>query len=133
VRWGPSADLIAEYKARIKREFFPARGFGAARLSVARTAVNDYAKLAPPPASLIDLMLFYVENGVQYTRTYGDITAAFYRSMETMYDHALQSITTNGLGEEFEDRCAQIVAQTVSIGWGFHDELSALYDHYFAP
>ena len=83
---------IAVYKARIRHEFFPARGFGAARLSVARKAIANYRKLSPPPASLADLMLFYVETGVQYTNTYGDINATFYRSMETMFQRAARLI-----------------------------------------
>lgn len=32
------------YKQKIENEFFPKRGFGKGRLSVARKAVNDYKK-----------------------------------------------------------------------------------------
>jgi hypothetical protein len=40
---------LEKYKAIIKKEFFPARGFGEARLSVARKAVMDYKKLSNSP------------------------------------------------------------------------------------
>jgi hypothetical protein len=128
---GPSEELVAAYKARIKREFFPARGFGAARLSVARKAVTDYKRLSPPPASLADLMLFYVEQGVAYTSTYGDINEPFYRSMESMYQQAVHLITASDLRDELEERCQQIVTDSWNIGWGFHDTLSDLYEEYF--
>ena len=74
---------LATYKARIKNGFFPVRGHGAARLSVARKAIAEYRKQSPLPDDLADLMLFYVEMGVQYTNICGDIDAAFYRGMES--------------------------------------------------
>jgi hypothetical protein len=43
------AQVLEKYKAIIKKEFFPARGFGEARLSVARKAVMDYKKLSNSP------------------------------------------------------------------------------------
>ncbi len=130
---GPSEDVAATYKARIRNEFFPARGYGQARLSVARKAVTDYKKLAPPPDSLADLMVYYVETGVEFTNTYGDIDEPFYNSMETMYERAAQLIAANGLRDEFEDRCRAIVDDTRNIGWGFHDALSDIYAERLAP
>jgi hypothetical protein len=128
---GPGEDLIAKYKATIQHEFFPARGFGQARLAVARKAIADFRKLAPPPASLADLMLFYVEMGVRFTNTYGDINESFYRSMETVYEQAAKLIASSDLEELFAERCQQIVHDTRNIGWGFHDTLTEIYDEYF--
>ena len=129
---GPSEDLIAGYKATIRNEFFPTRGYGKMRLAVARKAITDYKKLAPPPASLADLMLYYVEIGVQFTDTYGDINTPFYSSMETMYEHAARLIAAHGLRDEFEARCKDIVDDTRNIGWGFHDALADSYAAHFA-
>jgi len=70
---GYNQDLLDKYKKIIRNEFFPARGFGTARLSIARKAINDYKKVSNNLAGLVDLMLFYVEMGVQYTKSYGDI------------------------------------------------------------
>jgi hypothetical protein len=128
---GPYVDVSEEYKARIKAEFFPARGYGEARLSVARKAVTDYKKLGPPPASLADLMLYYVETGVRFTNTYGDINEAFYNSMVTMYQRAVELLSAHGLLAGFEERCLKIVTATRNIGWGFHDDLSDIYDEHF--
>ena len=72
-------------------------------------------------------MLFYVEMGVRYTNEYGDITAAFYESMESVYDGALKVITANGLQDDYRARCHKMVTDTRSIGWGFHDTLSDMY------
>jgi hypothetical protein len=120
-----------KYKKLIEHEFFPTRGFGRARLSVARKAVTDYKKVAASAEGVADVMLFYVEAGVGYTNEYGDIDEPFYHSMERMYASALENIAKHGLQEQFEPRCARIVESTNKIGWGFHDALSDLYDQHF--
>jgi hypothetical protein len=126
-----SDDLLEKHRTIIQREFFPARGYGRARLSIARKAVTDYKKLSPNIPGLIDLMVFYVEMGVQFTNAYGDISEAFYSSMESMYGNALKHITRYQLIDQFQDRCKEIVIDTRNIGWGFHDNLSILYDETF--
>ena len=123
--------VIEKYKAVIKNEFFPARGFGQARLSVARKAVSDYKKVCRSKASLADLMLFYVEMGVQFTNTYGDIDEPFYDSMESMYKKAAEFIVENELEEAFERRCKGIVTDTKEMGWGFNDALEYIYEQHF--
>ncbi len=79
VKLNPQSELqVAEkYKKIIKNEFFPTRGFGKSRLSVARKAVNDYKKLTASAASVADIMGFYVEQGVLFTNAYGDINEPF--------------------------------------------------------
>lgn len=124
------AHVLEKYRALIKNEFFPARGFGRARLSVARKAVSDYKKLSNSPEGLADLMLYYVEQGIAYTNSYGDIDEPFYASMESMYERALQHIVKNHLESRFIERCRGIVKDTRGMGWGFHDSLSALYGDY---
>jgi hypothetical protein len=123
--------VIEKYKAIIKNEFFPERGFGEARLSVARKAISDYRKICRTKAVLADLMLFYVEQGVQFTTAYGDIDEPFYNSMESMFEKAVKFIVENEMQEAFENRCRQIVSDTSDMGWGFHDELSAIYEEHF--
>ena len=129
---GYSEELVEKHKAIIRKEFFPTRGFGTARLSIARKAVTDYKKVSQNLAGLVDLMLFYVEMGVRFTNAYGDISEAFYNSMESMYEQALKVITTNELHETYQERCYAIVTDTSGIGWGFHDGLSDTYHSTFA-
>ncbi len=125
------AAVIDKYKAVIKNEFLPARGFGKARLSVARKAVSEYRKLSRSKASLVDLMLYYVETGVKFTNKYGDIDEAFYEGMGNMYKWAVKLIVENELEELYERRCRRIVEDTSGIGWGFHDWLSDIYNENF--
>jgi hypothetical protein len=76
-------------------------------------------------------MLYYVEMGVQFTNTYGDIDEAFYNSMESMYQSAVKHIVKHEMEAQFEERCRRIVSETSDIGWGFHDQLSDIYEEHF--
>jgi hypothetical protein len=126
-----SKEIVDRYKAVIRREFFPERGFGRARLSVARKAITDCKKLVTAPQEIADLMLYYVEMGVEFTCTYGDIDEPFYNSMESMYERAAKWITQHKMQDQFAVRCQKILRDTSGMGWGFHDGLSAIYDVYF--
>jgi hypothetical protein len=123
--------VAEKYKSIIKHEFFPVRGFGRAQLSVARKAVSDYRKVSASKFGVADVMLYYVEAGVQFTNTYGDIDEAFYNSMESMYERAVKHIVQHRMQGQFEERCRKIVADTSEIGWGFHDGLSYIYEEHF--
>lgn len=127
-----NSPVFLKHKEIIETEFFPKRGDGKARLSVAKKAVSEFKKLSSNKMLIADLMIFYVEIGVNYTNEYGDINENFYFSMESMYEQALKFISANNLSNSFQDRCLEIVENTVNIGWGFHDELSELYKDYMA-
>lgn len=75
-------------------------------------------------------MVFYVENGVNYTDYYGDINEQFYLSMESMYERAVKFIIDNNLEVTFKERCLKIVNDTTGMGWGFHDQLCETYYSY---
>ncbi|MGC9353340.1 MAG: DUF6155 family protein [Mariniphaga sp.] len=123
--------VLNKYKKQIENEFYPARGEPKMRLSVARKAVSEAQKLGIPAESIADLMLFYVETGVEFTNDYGDINEAFYNSMESMYLKALEFMEKEGLLKQFENRALQIVNKTVDIGWGFHDTLGDYYYQFY--
>jgi hypothetical protein len=124
-------EIIAKYKKIIENEFFPTRGYGNAKLSVAKKAIADYKKICQFPENLIDIMLFYVEQGVKFTNAYGDINEAFYNSMENMFDKAVELICKEDLKDSFDERCQKIVGDTCDIGWGFYDTLSEIYNDAF--
>ena len=127
----PNDELLARYKNRIQDAFFPKRGFGEARLSIAQKPIQEYKKITNSPNALIDLMVFYVELGVKFTIAYGDIDAPFYSSVESMFARAIKLMAKYQLRDQFEMRCRNIVQATSHTGWGFHDNLSATFTEYF--
>jgi|SRR5690554_1915540 len=122
--------ILEQYKEKVTEGFFPKRGYQL-KLSISRKAINDFKKLGTSAESLADLLLHFVENGVQFTNEYGDIDENFYTSIENTYSNALELIDKNGLLDKFESRAYKIVTDTDGIGWGFHDYLEDLYcQHY---
>jgi len=123
--------LTPEGLQRSFAEFFPERGFGKARLSVAKKAITEFGKVSSSPEYIADLMLYFVETGIEYTSTYGDSDEAFYRSLEGMYSRALELISDNHLARQFSHRCESVIANTVDIGWLLNENLSEIHAQYF--
>jgi hypothetical protein len=124
-------EIAARCKKEIENEFFPSKGLGKARLSVANKAISEYKKLCKIDIGSIDIMLFYVEQGVKFTKTYGDIDEPFYMSMEGMYEKAVEAIVKLRLKDVFKERCRKIMSDTSEMGWGFHDTLCEIYESNF--
>lgn len=125
-------DASVAYRQRVEREFFTRSGNpGPLRLGVARKAVLDFAKVQANITHQIDLELFYVEQGVKFTNTFGDIDEGFYMSVESMFERALKNIRKHHLEELFIERAGRIKKNTREIGWGFGDNIEYLYEEYF--
>ena len=129
---GGNAELCEKYKRIIKDEFFPMRGFGKARLSIARRAVLDFKRISSDIHCVADIMIQYVEVGVEFTREYGDIDEPFYNSMESMYEAAAGFVAEYKIADMYKARFEKMVKDTSDIGWGFHDTLSDMYEKHFS-
>jgi hypothetical protein len=122
--------IIEEYKEKVREGFYPKRGFSL-KLSISRKAINDFKKLGTSKESIADLLLYFVECGVELTNEFGDIDESFYSSIENAYAKALEISKKEGVLAKFEDRAYEIVEETENIGWGFHDYLSDVYSEYY--
>ena len=118
--------VLEKYKEIINNEFFPKRGYGKARLSVAKKAISDFKKISGKPHLIVDIMLHYVDQGVNYTGQYGDINEPFYNSMEKMFEEALKLAEKNNLLPSFQKTCEEIINEACE-GWGFKDGLAGTY------
>jgi hypothetical protein len=122
--------LIEQYKQRVTEGFFPKRG-DQLKLSISRKAINDFKKLGTSDESVADLLLHFVENGVEFTNVYGDINENFYISIGNTYSNALNLIEKNGMLDRFSKRAYNIVADADGIGWGFYEHLAYEYYQYY--
>lgn len=78
-----SIDECDQFKQIICKEFFPVRGFSEkASFAACRKAISDSKKMKPDPYFLANLMLYYIENGCEYTMTYGDMCKQYYVTFE---------------------------------------------------
>jgi hypothetical protein len=117
---------LETFKVKVREAFYPKRGFGL-KLAAGKKAISDFRKLSPTMESLIDLMIYYVECGVEFTNDYGDINENYYLSLERTFRDALSLIDKHLLHDSFKDRVLMILDETENIGWGFHDTLVTFY------
>ncbi len=122
--------ILDKYKEIITNEFFPKRGYGKARLSIAKKTISDFKKISGKPPLIIDIILHYVEQGVDFTDQYGDIDGPFYDSMEKMFEEALKLAEKYNLLSFFQKSCEEIVNGAYE-GWGFKDGLADTYYEFY--
>jgi len=133
VKYG-DADTLEQvfetYKNKIKDVFFPKSMSAQFKIGEAKKIVNYFKKLCSDEKLAIDLMLYYVEMGVEFTNTYGDINESFYNNVEGMYQSVVDSINKPKNSEIFSilrKRLKAVVDDTSGIGWGFHDNINIMY------
>ena len=123
--------ILKVYREKVREAFYPKRGFGF-KLAAGKKVISDFRKLKPAIDSLIDLMLYYVECGVEFTNDYGDIDENYYLSLERAYRDSLDLIDKHLLHDTFKDRALKVVHDTVNTGWGFYDTLADFYYETYA-
>ncbi len=123
-------DILEQYKEKVREGFYPKRGY-ALKLSISRKAINDFKKLGTSKESIADLLLYFVECGVELTNEFGDIDENFYSSIESAYAKALEIMQKERILPKFQNRAYEIVEGTKNIGWGFHDYLGDVYYEYY--
>ena len=118
--------LITDRKKKIHAAFFGSR----LSLKNARTVISDYKKISKNKENVAELMLYYVECGVEFTNMYGDINEAFYYSIASMFSDfvsALKKLDSDAYYERNADRIKKICLSTDCIGCSFNEEMMRIY------
>ena len=76
----------------------------------------------------INIMLFYVENCVEFTDQYGDINETFYNSATSVYEAVVREVNSGDINlySAFAGRLKS-AAENACDGWGFRDGMMDLY------
>lgn len=129
LRAGDDAAVAREYKEKIRREF--ARwSTGGFRLSSARKLVTDFDKIAGSTGTPVDVMLTYVEEGIDAVLYVGGLDASFANSMVSMYRNAVHRVVQHDLQAEYGARCTALRDRGGPLGWGLGDSLDEIYMEY---
>ena len=120
-------EFFQETRKKVESEFFPDRGDPKLRLAEAKKSIISFKKVTNDEERTCDLMLYYVELGVEFTCAYGDISEAFYSSMVKMFDQvAIQCDEDEELYNKLSERLKNVVSQAPE-GWFFQDALVESY------
>lgn len=121
-------ELFAQSAKKINDEFFPDRGFPKMRLAQAKKAITDYKKLTGDESGTAELILYYIETGLEFTNAYGDIDEPFYNSLVSMYSKVINLCYKNDeYYEQFAPRLEQAISDAGGFGWGVQYDFSELY------
>ena len=125
------AEAIKSYRSLVKQFISPDINEEIHKAR-AQKAISDYWLASGDPYGKIDLMLYYIECGTQFTIEYGDIDESFYNSLVAMFQKAIAEIKKISgdqlnLKGNFIYRLRQIVDAAKNIGWGYGDDVQILF------
>lgn len=123
-------DAIQPYKKIIGRAMFPdiTRGQDIS-LKDGKKAISDYKKSTKDEFGTIELMLFYVECGHQFTSDYGDMDESFYNSLISVFDEIIKLLKKHPEHKDvFYSRVKRIADDSRNFGWGYDE----VYDIFIA-
>lgn len=129
-----SDEIIKSFKTIIKGALYPKNPtyYSVGSMVIAKKALKTYIKSNGSINGLIDLMLFYVECGTQFTLDYGDIDEGYYETLENTFEELLQLLKENSISiDSYKNRFYSILYESRDIGWGYADQLQDLIDMYF--
>jgi hypothetical protein len=125
---GKKSDWVLESFHRvIRNEFFSDKGFGGLRSNVVRKAVMDYSEGSGDLAGTMELMLFFVENVVEFINEYGDIDEEFYDVGYEMLGKFCELIKTpdgQSFYPRFKTRLLKLRSESDDFGYGFGDDIA---------
>lgn len=125
---GKKSDWVLEsFKQIVRSEFFPDKGLGGLRSDVTRKAVMDYSKGSGDLEGTMELMLFFVENVVEFVNEYGGIDEEFIDEgyeMLRKFCELLKTPDGQRLYPIFKARLLKLRRESDDMGYGFGDDIA---------
>lgn len=127
--FNPKEDkLITEAKFKISKEYFPpGRRKPKARRSVAQKYFKHFIQIGMDAPLVADLMLYNLEVALAFNRKKPQTAEAFYRSIATSFEQAVDFIRINGLEYSFNERILNVLKEVEDQHWynaeAFHRKL----------
>ncbi len=121
-----SINPIEPYKEIIRQSLYPDIGRNMRlSLSKAKKAISEYRRASNDPKGVLELMVYYVECGNQFTVEYGDVDEPFYYSIESMFTKIIEMLPQfdKTTIDSYLLRLENLVEKAKNIGWGYYDYL----------
>jgi hypothetical protein len=122
------AQVLERAKSKIASEFSTGKRNPSGKPAVARKIIAEFRCSQVRPEAVIDLLLFYVGEAIDFSETYGDEQPI--RSIATSFSEALKLAEKEELINAFQDRFAEVVERSREVGWGLDDLLTSEWSQY---
>ena len=122
--------LLVKYHDKIYEAFYPSRGTNF-KIKDAKQALADFKKLDCGEDLYAELLLFYVETGINFTNAYGDLDEGFYKNICKYFAESLTIFQTEGQLDDLQDRAYNVMITTSDLSSGFHDYMSDIFNDFF--
>ena len=94
---GSEVELLVKYKKAVEKEFLSDKGAGLARLSVLNKTVSEFKKASVSPKAVVELLLFYVDEAMEYVNALGIWDQSLYSNIYRVFEDCLKHIGSNKL------------------------------------
>jgi hypothetical protein len=107
----------------IEREFSTGTMNPRGNPSVARSTIAEFRRSQVRPEMVVELLLFYVQQGIEFVAAYGDDRPV--RSIAAAFSDALVVAEKENLLLRFRAVIDQVVTLAENVPWGLGDDLSS--------
>ena len=117
------AEILEVYKEKMFAEFFPENMRKIPSFKAAKAMITEF-KSVGSFEMVLDLMLYYVECGDEFTNEFGDIDGPFYDRLCSIFGQFIDQLNVKGTEDlylKFKDRIDNLVSSSSNIGWGYGD------------
>ena len=131
VNLNTGSEQVQAFKAILKETLY--EDFSEGSMAIGMRTIEAHKKSNADKVELIDLMLFFVECGSQFTLDFGDIDEDFYMTLETVFEDTLILIKNDSavIFELYKDRLLMIEQKNRNMSWGYGDQIQDLLDENF--
>lgn len=132
MEFGEDTQLVVnQYKQKIRKIYFPNKRIRRPRSAASKKLITEFRKVALYEYDVIDLLLYRVENSIEFMNAHHYISEAFYKSMQSGFTEALQLMAKNRLSDEFKERCEKCIWFAGHSGYGLNRSLQQVFSEYF--
>ncbi len=121
-------EVVNAYKQKIKKAYFSNRRIRRPKTASVKKLIAEFKKVALFEYDVIDLLLYRVENSIEFANSNGYMTDAFYKSILSGFGEAIQLIAKNNLMAQFKDRCEKSIWYAGELQCGLNYPMQDMFD-----
>lgn len=124
-------EVVNTYKHKIRKAYFSGRRIRRPKTASVKKLIAEFKKVALFDYDVIDLLLYRVENSIEFAKTYEYMTEAFYKSILSAFAEAIGLIVKVNVWSDFRDRCEKSIWFAGQLNCGLNYSMQEIFDAQF--